>query len=272
MQIDPELVEAVLDDVQTGKAWIGRRGRGGTDVDESPAAAEQRIEAPFLQLVLTRLWDEERRQGSHRLRLATYTALGGAGKIVRTHLDRQMNVLSWREKAIAAQVFDRLVTPSGTKIAMTAEDLAKKARVPPAQVTAVLDKLCSSGSRILRATAAAGGDDQPARYEIFHDVLAGALLDWLQRYQERRVLRRVWAGLSLLVLAIAAAFFGWQQLDEYNRMPMMVEFLFTAGGDEFARLCDGELPRSRNRAVALLDEVVRKEPDPQADRQSARTR
>jgi len=64
----------------TGKAWIGRRGRGGAEGDESPAAADQRIEAPFLQLVLTRLWDEERRQGSNRLRHATYTALGGASE------------------------------------------------------------------------------------------------------------------------------------------------------------------------------------------------
>ena len=175
-----------MDDVQTGKAWIGRRGRGGAEADESPAAADQRIEAPFLQLVLTRLWDEERRQGSNRLRHATYTALGGAKRIVRTHLDRQMSVLSWREKAIAAKVFDRLVTPSGTKIAMTADDLAQKARVPAAQVGGVLDKLCSSGSRILRATAAPGGDEQPPRYEIFHDVLASALLDWLQRHEERR--------------------------------------------------------------------------------------
>ena len=98
VEIDPDLVDAVLNDVQTGKAWIGRRGRGGAEEDESPAAADQRIEAPFLQLVLTRLWDEERRQGSHRLRHATYTALGGAKNIVRTHLDRQMSVLSCARK------------------------------------------------------------------------------------------------------------------------------------------------------------------------------
>jgi formylglycine-generating enzyme required for sulfatase activity len=262
--MDPELVEAVLDDVQTGKAWIGRRGRGGTDEDDTPAAGEQRIEAPFLQLVLTRLWDEERRQGSHRLRHATYTALGRAGKIVRRHLDRQMNVLSWREKAIAAQVFDRLVTPSGTKIAMTAEDLAKKARVPPAQVTAVLDKLCSSGSRILRATAAPGGDDQPPRYEIFHDVLAGALLDWLQRFEEGRRRTRLWtrAALCLLLALVAFGYWGWQKLDEFNRISRMVQLLSQVNADQFMRLCDNELSRSRDYSAFMLDQVVQAAPAP----------
>ena len=56
---------------------------------------------------------------------------------------------------------------------------------------------------------------------------------------------------------IVGVFLGWQQLDEYNRMPMMVELLFTAGPEEFVRLCDKELPCSRNRALSLLDEVVR---------------
>ena len=52
------------------------------------------VEAPYLQLVLTRLWDEERRAGSHCLRLQTLERLGGADRIVRTHLDTALEALS----------------------------------------------------------------------------------------------------------------------------------------------------------------------------------
>ena len=81
-------------------------------------SAETQIETPYLQLVMTRLWDEEMRAGS-----STFCGwrrcdrLGGAERIVRTHLDKTMSALPPNEQDIAARVFHYLVTPSGTKIA-----------------------------------------------------------------------------------------------------------------------------------------------------------
>src|SRR5205823_3618997 len=49
------------------------------------ASAPGRIEAPYLQLVLERVWDEEREVGSDRLRVATLERLGGAQAIVSAH-------------------------------------------------------------------------------------------------------------------------------------------------------------------------------------------
>ena len=54
VRVEPELVDAVLDQVAAGKVDVGRAGRGGTETDE------ERIEAPYLQLVLERLWEVER--------------------------------------------------------------------------------------------------------------------------------------------------------------------------------------------------------------------
>ena len=55
--VEPELVEAVLDQVAAGRVDLGRAGRGGVETDE------ERIEAPYLQLVLERLWEVERAAG-----------------------------------------------------------------------------------------------------------------------------------------------------------------------------------------------------------------
>src|SRR5262249_34552081 len=55
VEVEPALVEAVLDQVAAGKVELGETGRGG--VDERVSGG--RIEAPFLQLVMARLWEAE---------------------------------------------------------------------------------------------------------------------------------------------------------------------------------------------------------------------
>ena len=69
VRVEPEVVEAVLDQVATGKVDVGRAGRGGVETDD------ERIEAPYLQLVLERLWEVERERGSLVLRLSTLREL-----------------------------------------------------------------------------------------------------------------------------------------------------------------------------------------------------
>ena len=64
---EPALVDAVLDEV-------------------SVAGAAERVEAPFLQLVLERLWAEEQAEGSRELRLETFQRLGGAEPLLRNHV------------------------------------------------------------------------------------------------------------------------------------------------------------------------------------------
>ena len=200
IRVEPELVEAVLDEVAAGKVDVGRRGRGGLETDE------ERIEAPYLQLVLERLWDVERERGSTVLRLETLRELGGAESIVRAHLERALAGLQPVEQDVAASMFEHLVTPSGSKIAHRPGDLAQYASVREADVRPVLNAL--GRERIVRAVDGAGGAE---RYEIFHDVLADGVLAWrssreLERDREtaRKRQRRLVVVATVALLALAA--------------------------------------------------------------------
>jgi WD40 repeat protein len=179
VEIEPELVDTVLHEVAAGRVDLGHSGRGGVEAEPD----EGHIEAPYLQLVLERLWDVDLGRGNHRLRLETLRELGGSARIVRDHLELAMSELSDDEKNAAAAMYNHLVTPSGTKIAHRVGDLAGYADVDEADAARVLSRLVEQ--RIVRA-----GEDGAAgpRYEIFHDVLADAVLAWRERHEaDRRV-------------------------------------------------------------------------------------
>jgi WD40 repeat protein len=178
--IEPALVDAVLEQVVTGKVDVGQTGRGSVESTNG----EVRIETPYLQLVLRRLWDEERAAGSRELRLATLERLGGAEQIVQDHVERALSDLSPEEKDVAAALFDHLITPSGTKIAHEASDLAEYAGTTTPEVMPVLTTL--GEERILRSVEGSGGRD--SRYEIFHDVLAEPILSWKAGHETGRAL------------------------------------------------------------------------------------
>jgi hypothetical protein len=182
MEIEPTLVEAVLDEVAAGGE--GRpRDRG-------------RIEAPYLQLVLEQIWEQERSKGSSVLRLDTLHSLGGAASIVRDHLRHALAALTPPQQDLAAELFQHLVTPSGTKIAHRSADLAEYAGVPEETLAGVLTVL--THDRIVHSV------DGSDRYEIFHDVLIEPIRAWrLQRRLERE--RRAAGRRQRRLLAVAVA-------------------------------------------------------------------
>jgi WD40 repeat protein len=178
--IEPQLVERVLDEVGTGAIEPALGGLGAVEGAEDGA----RIEAPYLQVVMQRLWDDERAEGSDVLRVETLERLGGAQRIVEEHLEGALAELSPPQKDVAARLFNHLVTPSGTKIAHELSDLADFGRVPVAELQPVLATL--GERRILRSLEEGGG----VRYEIFHDVLAQPVLAWRTAHVADRELRR----------------------------------------------------------------------------------
>ena len=186
VDIEPELVEAILQQVQTGEFAVGEVGRGVVQAEADASTTEGQIETPYLQLVMTRLWNKEMEQNSHVLRWQTLDDLGGAERIVRTHLDDVMGTLSDGEREICASMFHFLVTPSGAKIAHSVTDLVAYAKLEENQVEPVLDKLSSPAIRILRPVAPALDQPDKPRYEIFHDVLAPSILDWRTRHVRTR--------------------------------------------------------------------------------------
>jgi CHASE2 domain-containing sensor protein len=187
VEADSALVDAVIREVRAGAA-SDRAGHGIVEAN-GRAAGEERIEAPYLQLVLTRLWDEEMRQGSHRLRSETLANLGGAKDIVQKHLDDAMSALPAEDREIAAAVFHYLVTPEGTKIAQSAQALAVYSGRSPDEIEQVLEQLTTGEARIVRPIAPPAGAAGGTRYEIFHDILGSAILDWRARHERARLER-----------------------------------------------------------------------------------
>ena len=181
--VEPALVESLLDQVAAGQVRVTRHG----DDDGERMVEHGLIEAPYLQLVLLRLWFEETAAGSHVLRRETLDRLGGAEAIVREHLDRVVAAFPLEDHPVLAAVFGHLVTPGGTKIAHRASDLALMTRIDEARVRHVLNRLTQGDQRILREVDPPGDDlGSESRFEVFHDVLALAILDWRARWTAAR--------------------------------------------------------------------------------------
>jgi hypothetical protein len=182
---EPELVRRVLEGVQVGRVVLAVVGQGGA-AGATAELPDPPIETPYLQIVLTRLWSREAEEGSRRLRVSTLEALGGPQQIVRTHLNEALDGLPADQQEVAAAVFHHLVTPSGSKIGHSAADLANYTRFSEQRVRAVLAALAAPAARIVRPVPAPPGRDEEPRYEIFHDVLAPAILGWRAQWSARQ--------------------------------------------------------------------------------------
>ena len=189
VEIEPDLVEAVLgqlrpDQFAPDQGGVGRLADGNGTGDHSDEVA-----APYLQLVMKRLWDTEREQRSRKLRVQTLEELGGAQTIVRTHVDRALGDLSDDDRETAVDVLHHLVTPSGTKIALAASDLAEYTSRSAGELDTLLERLAGSDTRILRPVPPPPGGPDGTRFEISHDLLAPAILDWGRRRRAARLER-----------------------------------------------------------------------------------
>ncbi|MBW3656393.1 MAG: hypothetical protein KY444_09805, partial [Gemmatimonadetes bacterium] len=192
--IEPALVEAVLEEIGSGRMSLSERGAG--QVHAEPAGRGAQIETPYLQLVMTRLWREEMRLKSATLRLQTFRKLGGAAHIAGTHLDEVMRALPRAHREAASLLFRYLVTPDGAKIAHTAETLAYYTRLPQPRVEQTLERLAAGDVRVLR--------NVEGHYQIFHDVMAPAVLSWRQRHLAGRR-ERNWGLGSVAAAAVMVA-------------------------------------------------------------------
>jgi WD40 repeat protein len=291
--IEDALVDRLLGEVGTGQVSLGEivgAGRG----EASPEAAA--IETPFLQLVLMRLWREEMAAGSAVLRVETLARLGGAKSIARSHLDAVMQALAPDEREVCARFFDRLVTPSGNKVAYSVDDLRQYAGDIADRVPTVLEALSGPRTRVLRQIASSL-PGAPTRYEIFHDVLAPAVLAWRARYAdarqradaERRAeeqhrladqrartaarLRRLSGALATLVLVSAgAALVAWNQTQRANDAAEKAraaqrtaqEHTRRAVSRDLANKARDQLDDELDLALLLGVESTRAEPTPEA--------
>ncbi len=263
--VEPELIDRVLDEVGAGQIEPALGGRGAIEGADDAA----RIEAPYLQLVMQRLWEEERAAGSDVLRVTTLERLGGAQHIVEEHFGSAMDALAPQQKDVAARLFNHLVTPSGTKIAHELSDLADFGGVPTAELEPVLAILADR--RILRSLEE-GGD---IRYEIFHDVLAQPVLAWRAEHEadrelalqkeasdrrHRRLLAVLAAGAVLLAAMGAVTFYALSQRSEAREQAR------DAKASELVASADAALDQDPELSLLLASEAARLVPGERSER------
>jgi WD40 repeat protein len=255
---EPALVDAVLDEVSEGRLEI----EGLVELAPSPT----RIEAPYLQLVLERLWDREREAGSNTLRLSTFREIGGARAVVREHVQGALERLSVAEQEAAARVVRQLVTPSGRKLSHEAADLAEYADVDAEQLRPLLERL--GLERIVRGVNGAPGGT--TRYELFHDVLGPPLLAWqaeqrlrqerILAHRQRRHLRAIVAA-TLAALAVVGAVAAYALIQRSDARTQARH----AHGRELAERALAEIPTNPTVSLRLALEAAALAPGSQTE-------
>lgn len=219
--IDPPLIAAVLDQVRTDN--VSRDLAAAAPVPWAPNTSVAYIDAPYMQLVMSRLWEEEskrwvkEKKPENTLRLDALKTLGTTQNVVQQHLDNIMRTFSSRERKVASECFSRLVTPGGSKYALTPVELSDWTHQPEAAIKPILEKLADSKYRILRRVNKQTDKGTKTAYEAHHDRLALAMRSWHVQYQarldERRERRRGFIISGAIVLMVVG-FFVYQYRKE----------------------------------------------------------
>jgi WD40 repeat protein len=158
---------------------------------DGEADGEQTVELAYMQLVLERLWQEAHEQRTTRLGTALLDRWpGGAEEIVGDHVRKAVNKLAPEQRDLVADMFQYLVTPSGSKIAYTEDDLAAQTKTEPGELKALLGELSSQEARILRGVGVLSGGEVKPGVEIYHDKLADPILSWCSEHDRERARER----------------------------------------------------------------------------------
>lgn len=191
--VEDDLILDVLEQVKEEQLDSGGEDQPVTISSSAEKNQPIRVQTPFLQLVMTRLWEKECQTAYPPfLRRATLTdELKGAQNIVDDHLQQVMQGLSESSREMAVLIFDKLVTPGLSKIAYPLNELTNPNTIDPdekpldpEELSILLDQLSRGSQMILRRLPPAPGKQSEGdRYVIAHDVLAKPILKW-RREQE----------------------------------------------------------------------------------------
>jgi hypothetical protein len=211
------LKQADADAIELDEAGEARR------IDITQSDTGERYRALALQAVLTRMWEtyvepiitEKTKEQSpivlsaaalHRLASDKKETESETRFIVRTFFDKKLDSLEDPTKNNAAEILRGLVRAGGHKLARTARSLAEESGIQNQEVDELLQKLSSDPINLLRKVDAGTSK----LYELDHDVMAFAVMDWSNRRRqtsrEDRQKRKSRFTAAMLVLGVIAFF------------------------------------------------------------------
>jgi eukaryotic-like serine/threonine-protein kinase len=129
---------------------------------------------PLLQFAATRMW-EARDRSRRVLTTASYLAMGGIAGALAVHADAVLAEMSPARRKLAQAVFQRLVTPDGTRAIVDLDELSALS-VASAEVGAVVDMLVSARLLVSKSDDHGAG----ATVELVHESL---ISEWPQLRQ-----------------------------------------------------------------------------------------
>jgi WD40 repeat protein len=251
--IEPSLVKVVLTDLAKLNNPLGllsdEVSTAPTKTDKTPV--EGLIQASYLQLLMTQLWERERRSGSLFLHLKTLESVGGVKGVVSFHVGALLDKLSQQEQDIAARVLRYLVTPQGTKYAQPVPFL--RLSIDPwqrEQLLPLLEKLSGDDFFLLRVVNIS--DAKEDSYEISHDLLSPAILEWRIKYdlqQEQKEKRE--SARKRLVPVIFVLTIGIIALLAVLSFFLRKETTLIANSREVAASANVVLPQDRRLSLLL---------------------
>jgi Novel STAND NTPase 1 len=175
-----------------------------TDLERQPdrtQLSDGRFEAGYFQIVWSRLWKEDVHRPGDRLTHDTYERLGGVNSILESFVTKLLSQLIPLEAETLAAMIRYLVLPTGSKIALTVDDLVGLIRKDDltrrgyflygmssdqldlamlrAQVEAVFERLIRSEAPLFRRVIRSEREE----FELVHDLLGKTLLKWRIEYE-----------------------------------------------------------------------------------------
>lgn len=221
-EYESALMERLLSDLSARE----RDSRAAGPVSEAVLS----VEPPYLQIICEQLFELDQRDPGRRLRLLTYERQGGARGLLRQYIERKLATLDRAQQRIASGCFSHLATRRGTKVAHTAESLAREIDADVGATAAVLRRL--EKARLLRQQA----QDETIWYELYHDMFSESIEAWNIRFRAEERTRKMLAGtagaLGLGILLLSGINAGVQLTSHHLRLP-------TAGENEQVELWRG---------------------------------
>jgi HEAT repeat protein len=228
-QYEEELVEEILKDL----AGRERANRTGRIMDSPDNHAPQLIEPPYLQIICSQLWEEQKDNPDRIIKLEAFTNRGGARGFVDSYFSNVLKNFSHRQQKIASKAFSYLITPRGTKIAYPQKDLSDLLKVREREMKGILQTL--EKKRVLRGqirkeeknmqtVGQSVEGKEEMWYELYHDIFSKIISEWNRKFKSRERTKRVsFAGGSALTLFLAMFIYFFLSLSSYVIRPQQID-------------------------------------------------